>query len=119
VKNFAKIRIFLYLCNMNIVFSTNPNFKFDEKPIIETLPPAQQDLRVHRETKHRGGKTAIVIKNFVGSDDDLQKIAKELKTKCGVGGSAKDGEIIIQGDVRDKVCEILTKLNYKFKKAGG
>jgi translation initiation factor 1 len=104
---------------MNIVFSTNPNFKFPEEQEIETLSPQQQDLRIHRETKHRGGKTAIVIKNFVGNDDDLQKLAKELKTKCGVGGSAKDGEIIIQGDVRDKVCDILTKLNYRFKKAGG
>ncbi|MDR1951159.1 MAG: translation initiation factor, partial [Bacteroidales bacterium] len=74
---------------MNIVFSTNPNFKFEEESNIETLSPAQQDLRVHRETKHRGGKTAIVIKNFVGNDNDLQKLAKELKTKCGVGGSAK------------------------------
>jgi translation initiation factor 1 len=104
---------------MNIVFSTNPNFKFDEKLTIESIAPAQQDLRVHRETKHRGGKTAVVIKNFVGNDDDLNKLAKELKVKCGVGGSAKDGEIIIQGDIRDKVCDILTKLNYKFKKAGG
>jgi translation initiation factor 1 len=104
---------------MNIVFSTNSNFKFDEKQDIETLSPEQQDLRVHRETKHRGGKTAVVIKNFIGNDGDLQKLAKELKTKCGVGGAAKDGEIIIQGDVRDKVCEILTKLGYKFKKAGG
>ena len=104
---------------MNIVFSTNPNFQFDEPQAVETLTPAQQDLRVHRETKHRGGKTAIVIKNFIGNDDDLQKLAKELKTKCGVGGTAKDGEIIIQGDVRDKVCDILTKLNYRHKRAGG
>ena len=104
---------------MNIVFSTNPDFKFDEPQGIETLPPQQQDLRVHRETKHRGGKTAIVIKNFIGNDDDLQKLGKELKTKCVVGGTAKDGEIIIQGDVRDKVCDILTKQNYRFKKAGG
>ena len=104
---------------MSIIFSTNPDFKFNETEIIETLSPEKQDLRVFCETKHRGGKTAVVIKSFVGSDDDLQKLAKELKTKCGVGGSAKDGEIIIQGDVRDKVCEILTKLNYRFKKAGG
>lgn len=104
---------------MNILFSTNPNFKFDEEDPIETLSPERQDLRVHRETKHRCGKTAIVIKNFIGNDDDLQKLAKELKTKCGVGGTAKDGEIIIQGDVRDKVCDILTKLKYRFKKAGG
>ncbi|MCL2412844.1 MAG: translation initiation factor [Bacteroidales bacterium] len=104
---------------MSIIFSTNPNFKFSEPETVETLSPEKQDLRVFRETKHRGGKTAIVIKNFVGDDDDLQKLAKELKTKCGVGGSAKDGEIIIQGDVRDKVCEILTRLNYRFKKAGG
>ena len=105
---------------MNIVYSTNPNFKFDEQTQdVETLSPQQQDLRVHRETKHRGGKTAIIIKNFVGKDEDLQKLAKELKTKCGVGGSAKDGEIIIQGDIRDKICDILTKQNYRHKKAGG
>ncbi len=103
---------------MDIVFSTNPNFRFNDDEIVETLSPALQDLRVHRETKHRGGKTAVVIKNFVGTDDDLQTLAKELKTKCGVGGTAKDGEIIIQGDVRDKVCDILTKQGYKFKKAG-
>jgi len=104
---------------MSIIFSTNPNFKFDEAETIETLSPEKQDLRVFRETKQRGGKTAVLIKKFVGNDDDLDKLAKALKTKCGVGGSAKDGEIIIQGDVRDKVCEILTKMNYRFKKAGG
>ncbi len=104
---------------MSIVFSTNPNFKFDEPEKVETIAPERQELRIHRETKHRGGKTAIIIRNFIGEDADLQKLAKELKTKCGVGGSAKDGEIVIQGDIRDKVCDILLKMGYKTKKVGG
>ena len=104
---------------MNIIYSTDPNFDFEEPRFVATLSPEKQDLRVFRETKQRGGKIAVVIENFVGKTEDLEKLAKELKTKCGVGGSAKDGEIIIQGDVRDKVCEILTKMNYRFKKAGG
>ncbi len=102
-----------------IVFSTNPDFKYDEEESIETLPPNQQNLRVMRETKHRGGKTATVITGFQGSDDDLETLAKMLKTKCGVGGSAKDGEIIIQGDVRAKVLDLLLKAGYKAKQAGG
>ena len=93
------------------VFSTDPDFN--------TLPPQQQDLRVWLEKNHRGGKTACVIKNFIGSDEDLEKLGKELKTKCGTGGSVKDGEIIIQGDQRKKLGEILTKLGYKYKLAGG
>lgn len=103
-----------------LVYSTDPNFKMPQQEEDETtLAPAQQDLRVWLEKNHRGGKTASVIRNFVGSTSDLEALCKELKTKCGTGGSAKDGEIIIQGDHRKKISEILTKMGYKFKLAGG
>lgn len=103
-----------------IVFSTDPNFKLPEDDSRDvTLPPQQQDLRIWLEKNHRGGKTASVIKNFIGKSEDLEQLCRELKTKCGTGGSAKDGEIIIQGDHRTKIGEILSKLGYKFKMAGG
>lgn len=103
-----------------IVYSTNPAFKpQQEETQQETLPPSQQDLRVLRDSKQRGGKTVTLIRGFVGSDDDLEKLTKLLKTKCGTGGSAKDGEIIIQGDKREQVMEILLKEGYRAKKAGG
>ncbi|MFI5171268.1 MAG: translation initiation factor [Chitinophagales bacterium] len=102
------------------VFSTDPDFKFqNEKDEQQTLPPQQQDLRIWLEKNHRGGKTASVIKNFIGSDADIEKLGKELKVKCGTGGSVKDGEIIIQGDHRKKIGEILGKMGYKWKMAGG
>lgn len=106
---------------IGVVYSTNPsfNFQFESEPCFETLPPEKQDLRVHRESKHRGGKTAIVIRGFVGTVEDMETLSKILKTKCGVGGSVKDGEIIVQGDIRDKVCSILQSQGYKFKSAGG
>ena len=102
----------------DIMYSTNPNFKFEYEAEKETLPPSRQDLKIWLDKKHRGGKQATVIKGFEGSDDTLKELAKIIKTKCGVGGSAKDGEIIIQGDFREKVLEILTNLGYKSKKAG-
>ena len=104
-----------------VVYSTNPDFKYTAAIGSEanTLPPQQQELRVFLEKKHRGGKTASVIKGFVGKKDDLEALGKLLKTKCGTGGSAKDGEIIIQGDLRDKIMEILIANGYKAKKAGG
>ena len=103
------------------VYSTDPNFKFEsEESPSENLSPADQQLRVWLETRHRGGKAATVIKGYVGSDDELEKIAKQLKNFCGTGGSAKDGEIIIQGDQRDKVLGWLQKNGFtKSKKAGG
>jgi len=103
-----------------LVFSTDPNFKVPESN-NDSIPlePKQQDLRIWLEKNHRGGKTASVIKNFIGKDEDLENLCRELKTKCGTGGSAKDGEIIIQGDHRKKIGELLTKLGYKFKMAGG
>lgn len=104
----------------DIVYSTNPNF-FDhtEEEQTETPAPAQQDLRVWLDRKQRKGKVVTLVRGFVGNHDDLEQLAKLLKTKCGTGGTAKDGEIIIQGDVRSKVLEILSKEGFKAKSAGG
>ena len=99
---------------LQVVYSTNPDDSYvtDEEPEAETLSPQQQRLRVQVEKHHRGGKTATVVRGFVGTDDDLRSLAKLLKTRCGVGGSAKDGEIIIQGDFKPKVIELLHKEGY-------
>lgn len=104
-----------------IVYSTNPDFKIDYIEDIEdeTLSASEQNLKIWLDRKHRGGKTVTLIKGFIGSQEDLENLSRTLKTKCGVGGSAKDGEIILQGDFRDKVLDILTKAGYKSKKAGG
>jgi translation initiation factor 1 len=103
-----------------VVYSTNPQFRYQYESNNEpaTLPHQQQDLRVFIEKKHRGGKTATIIKGYIGKQEDMDELTKLLKTRCGVGGSAKDGEIIIQGDCRDKVLEILLSKGYKAKKAG-
>ena len=103
-----------------VIYSTNPNFQytFEKKSEQETLPPQQQDLRVFIEKKHRGGKTVSIIKGYIGKQEDLDELAKLLKTKCGTGGTAKDGEILIQGDFRDKIMEFLLAKGYKAKKAG-
>jgi translation initiation factor 1 len=102
------------------VFSTNPNFNIEnENEAAETLPPNEQKLKVWLEKNHRGGKTASVIKDFVGNEEDLEQLAKVLKNKCGTGGSAKDGEIIIQGDHREKIIKLLQDMGYAAKKAGG
>jgi len=96
------------------VFSTDPNFKLEEdEPMQETLPVAQQKLRIRLETKHRGGKAVTLVTGFIGTDADLEDLGKKLKNFCGTGGSAKDGEIIIQGDQRDKVLQWLLKNDYK------
>ena len=99
---------------LQVVYSTNPDYNYvtDEEPEAETLPNGQQKLRVQIEKNHRGGKTATIVRGFIGTDDDLKAIAKLLKTRCGVGGSAKDGEIIIQGDFKPKVIELLIKEGY-------
>ena len=106
---------------LNVVYSTNPDFQYttDEPEEASTLPPAQQQLRVWLDRKQRGGKVVTLVKGFVGREEDLAELARLLKTKCGVGGAAKEGEILIQGDHRDRVVEILTKSGYRCKKAGG
>jgi len=96
------------------VYSTDPDFKFEseDEPIGETLPAKQQKLRIRLETKHRGGKTVTLIEGFAGKEEDLEDLGKKLKNYCGTGGSAKDGEIIIQGDQRDKVLQWFQKNGY-------
>lgn len=99
---------------LNVVYSTNPDFNYEtnEEPEEEPLPKDKQNLRVFIEKKNRGGKTATVVKGFTGSENDLKELAKMLKTRCGVGGNAKDGEIIIQGELKEKVIELLKKDGY-------
>ena len=105
---------------IDVVYSTNPDYDYDyEGEEMDTLPTEEQELTVHFEKKNRAGKPATIIRGFIGQQDDLKDLAKLLKTKCGVGGSAKDGEIIIQGAVRDKVMEILAKEGYSAKRVGG
>jgi translation initiation factor 1 len=102
------------------VYSTNPDFNIEsEDENQETLAPGKQDLRVWRDSKSRKGKTVTLVKGYVGTDDDLKDLEKLLKSKCGVGGTSKDGEIVIQGDMRDKVHDILKAAGYGVKKAGG
>lgn len=101
------------------VFSTNKEFELERDEAVETLAPSEQRLEAHLDKKNRGGKIATLIKGFEGNEDDLKTLAKDLKTLCGVGGSAKDGEIIIQGNFRDKIMEYLQKKGYKVKRVGG
>lgn len=102
------------------VFSTNKDFDLNQhNDTEETLPPNKQFLEAHLDKKNRGGKVATVIKGFVGTADDLKTLSKDLKTLCGVGGSAKDGEIIIQGNFRDKIMDYLKNKGYKVKRVGG
>lgn len=99
------------------VYSTDPNFKYEpEQDDRDTLPPVQQPLKVRLDTKHRAGKAVTLIEGFIGKPDDLGELGKKLKTVCGTGGSAKDGEIIVQGDHRDKVLQWLQKNGYKLAK---
>ncbi|MDR2148225.1 MAG: translation initiation factor [Tannerella sp.] len=102
---------------LGMVYSTNPDFRFDsgEEPEPETPPNEKQTLRISLSTKHRAGKTVTLITGFVGKTEDLEALGKLLKTKCGTGGSAKDGEIIIQGDLRQKIAETLVREGYKVK----
>jgi translation initiation factor 1 len=116
---------------LGVVYSTNPDFNYshngqsshsghdaesDGSGNAQTLKPAEQKLLVMIDRKGRAGKQVTLVKNFIGSDEDLETLAKKLKTKCGVGGSVKDGEIIIQGDCRDKIVTILTMDGYKAKR---
>lgn len=99
---------------LNIVYSTNPDYHYeqDETPEEKTILKEKQLLRVTLDKKQRRGKAVTLIAGFVGSDEDLTELGKMLKVKCGVGGSVKDGEIIVQGDVREKVLTILQKEGY-------
>ncbi len=100
---------------LNVVFSTNPNFQYEteEEEEQELLPKNQQKLRVKLDRKNRGGKTVTLVTGFVGPEEDLKALGKFLKGKLGVGGSAKDGEIIIQGEFKERVIDILLKDGYK------
>lgn len=103
---------------LGVVFSTNPDFAYEEEaePEQETLDPSKQNLIVTIDRKGRGGKQVTLVTGFVGSADDLAELARTLKVKCGVGGSAKDGEITIQGDFRDRVTALLKEMGYKAKR---
>ena len=96
------------------VFSTDPNFRFEEEQeqAAETLSPKQQKLKVRLDTRHRGGKAVTLVEGFVGKEEDLEDLGKKLKNYCGTGGSVKDGNVIIQGDQRDKVLQWLLKNGY-------
>lgn len=104
----------------DIVYSTNPDFKYESDEVTQepkTIEPAKQKLKVYMDAKARSkGKQATVINGFIGTEDDLKELAKLLKTKCAVGGTIKDGEIIIQGDFRDKIVQILSTQGYKASK---
>ena len=99
---------------LGVVYSTNPDFEYDNGEVeqVQTLPKNQQSLRVWRDTHGRAGKVATVVRGFVGSAEDLEALSKTLKRKIGVGGSVKDGEIIIQGENRDRVLQILLDEGY-------
>ena len=106
---------------INIVYSTNPNYnyEYDEEEEVETLSPNQQKLYVSIDKKQRAGKEVTLIEGFVGAEEDLKELGKLLKSKCGVGGTVKDGEILIQGNFRDKIMLILEKEGYQVKRKGG
>jgi translation initiation factor 1 len=106
--------------NINVVYSTNPDFKYEEEnqDEQETLEPQHQDLRIFLD-RMGGGKVVSRVSGYVGTKDDIEALGKLLKQKCGGGGSVKDGNILIQGDHRDKLVKILSELKYKVKKAGG
>ncbi len=99
---------------VGVVYSTNPDFAYTEEAeeAVATLPSNQQKLRLSMERAGRGGKTVTLVKGFIGTDDDINSLCKLLKQKCGVGGSVKDGEIIIQGDHRQRLIEILKQNGY-------
>ena len=101
-----------------MVFSTNPDFKYEEEAAEEpaTIEPGRQNLIVSIDRKGRGGKQVTLVTGFVGTSDDLAELGRTLKVRCGVGGSAKDGEITIQGDFRDRVVELLKNMGYRAKR---
>ncbi len=103
---------------LGVVYSTDPDFNYfkEETPEEETLEPSKQRLTVSIDRRNRGGKQVTLVSGFVGAREDLAALGKTLKVKCGVGGSAKDGEITVQGDLRDKVTSILKDLGYNAKR---
>ena len=103
---------------LGIVYSTNSDFNYEHsgEEEAETLAPSEQNLRVTIDRKQRKGKAVTLVSGFVGTNDDLKELGKILKTKCGVGGSAKDGEIIIQGELKEKVSQLLIENGYRLRK---
>lgn len=103
---------------LGVVYSTNPDFKYEQESITEdeTLAPEKQKLTVSIDRRCRAGKQVTLVSGFVGSESDLKDLGKTLKVKCGVGGTAKDGEITIQGDLRDKVTALLCSMGYRAKR---
>ncbi|MCQ2146390.1 MAG: translation initiation factor [Bacteroidales bacterium] len=103
---------------LGVVYSTNPDFSYQEEeaPEAETLSPDKQKLIVGIDRKGRGGKQVTLVTGFVGKEEDLVELGRTLKVKCGVGGSAKDGEITVQGDLRDKVVALLKSMGYNAKR---
>jgi translation initiation factor 1 len=102
---------------LGVVYSTNQDFRYEQEQNFtdETLPPEKQNLRIQLSTKHRKGKTVTLVTGFIGKQEDLQLLEKDLKSKCATGGTSKDGEIIIQGDFREKISNYLKLKNYKVK----
>ncbi len=102
---------------LNVVYSTNPDFNYEtpDEEDSDTLPPNRQQLRICLDKRNRNGKSVTLITGFIGREEDLKELTKMLKTKCGVGGSCKDSEILIQGDFRQKVAEILRVADYRVK----
>lgn len=103
---------------LGVVFSTNPDFHYEEDTLSEpeTLDPSKQNLLVQIDRKGRGGKQVTLVTGFVGTSEDLAELGRVLKVKCGVGGSAKNGEITVQGDFRDRVVSILKDMGYRAKR---
>jgi len=106
---------------LNVVYSTNPdfNYQFEEEEETETLSKNQQKLYVSIDKKQRGGKEVTLVEGFIGLEEDLKELGKFLKSKCGVGGTVKEMEILIQGNFKDKIVDLLQKEGYSVKKKGG
>ena len=106
---------------IGVVYSTNPDFEYmyEEEELVETLPASMQTLKIQLDKKQRAGKQVTLINNFIGTQEDLKERCKELKAKCGVGGSCSEGEILLHGDHRDKVAAYLQDKGYKVKRLGG